>query len=208
MDEAFHFYYPDNIEALAAAGAKIVTFSPLHDGRLPQGLDGIYLGGGYPEVHAEALAANESMRQDIARFAAGGRCVYAECGGLMYLGRSVRTLDGNVLPLAGVLPIDTEMLPRLKTLGYVEALLAADAVLGLAGGKVRGHEFHYSHITADDTAAAGWHSVYRLTRRRSDVIAPLEGFIRGNVQASYVHVHFASAAGIAAAFVQHCKERS
>ena len=212
MDEAFHFYYPDNLEALEAAGAKIVPFSPLHDAKLPDGIDGIYLGGGYPEVHAEALAANESMRAAIASFAASGRCIYAECGGLMYLGRSVRAIDGKTLPLAGVLPIDTEMLPRLKTLGYVEAQLAADSILGIAGAKVRGHEFHYSHITADDAAASGWRSVYRLTRRRggdkSETPAPLEGFTRGNVQASYVHIHFASAPDIAAAFVQHCKERS
>ncbi len=206
-DEAFHFYYPDNLEALEVAGAELVPFSPLRDRELPQGLSGIYLGGGYPEIHAAALAANAPMRDAVARFAASGRCVYAECGGLMYLGRCVRTIGGETFPLAGVLPIDTAMLPRLKTLGYVEAALAADAAIGPTGVKVRGHEFHYSEITRDDSAAGGFQPLYSLTRRRGGG-PQQEGFLRGNVIASYVHLHFASHPHIAGAFVQRCKEHS
>jgi cobyrinic acid a,c-diamide synthase len=203
-DEAFHFYYPDNLEALEACGAELVPFSPLADRALPQGLDAIYFGGGYPEVHAEQLAANEEMTEAVRRFAAEGRPVYAECGGLMYLGRSLRTLDGKRLPLAGVLPIDTAMLGSLKSLGYVEATTPGDSIWGGAGRTIRGHEFHYSEITADDSAAEGWRPAYSVRRRRTDGPAA-EGFQKGRVLASYVHLHWASRPEAAAAFVHGCK---
>ena len=103
-DEAFHFYYPDNLESLAAAGAEWAEFSPLADRRLPEDLDGLYFGGGYPEVHAARLAANRSLLDDVRRFASSGRAVYAECGGLMYLGREIRTLDGARQTMAGSCP--------------------------------------------------------------------------------------------------------
>ena len=177
-DEAFHFYYPDNLESLAAAGAEWAEFSPLADRRLPEDLDGLYFGGGYPEVHAARLAANRSMLDDVRRFASSGRAVYAECGGLMYLGRSLRTLDGARQTMAGVLPLETAMLPRLKTLGYAEVSLAGDSLWGAAGDGCRGHEFHYSEIVADDALAEGWRPAYSLRRRRA--ASPVaEGFAKG-----------------------------
>ena len=148
-DEAFHFYYPDNLESLRRGGAELAAFSPLADAALPEDLDGLYFGGGYPEVHAARLAANAPMLDAVRRFAASGRPVYAECGGLMYLGRALRTLDGARHALAGVLPVETTMLKTLKTLGYAEVTFAGDSLWGAAGDGCRGHEFHYSEIVAD-----------------------------------------------------------
>lgn len=206
-DEAFHFYYPDNLEMFAARGVEWVEFSPLSDRALPAGLAGLYIGGGYPEVHARRLAANATMLGSVRDFAASGRPIYAECGGLMYLARSIRTLDGELPVLTGVLPIDTAMLPRLRTLGYVEATTVGASLLGAAGCTVRGHEFHYSEVVADDSTAAGFEPAYRAVRRREQGGAGTpEGWRRGNVLAGYVHVHFASCPWAADWFVHCCEE--
>jgi len=208
-DAAFHFYYPDNLELLAECGAELVEFSPIKDPSLPSGLAGLYLGGGYPEVHAEALSANRSLLEDIRSFAAAGRCIYAECGGLMYLGRALTTLDGSRLALAGVLPIETAMLKSLRSLGYVEVTPASDSLWCQGNGEdtpsLRGHEFHYSRVTLDETVAAGWHTAYRARRRRSQA-AETEGFCKGSIVASYVHLHFASCPQAARNFVDRCRE--
>lgn len=204
-DEAFSFYYPDNLEQLQAQGAELVHFSPLADAALPANLDGIYFGGGYPEAHAAGLSANRAMCQAVRDFAASGRCVYAECGGLMYLARSLSTGDGQCWPLAGVLPVDTAMLPRLSMLGYVETTSAAGSPWGPAGWSCRGHEFHYSHIVADDSRADGWQPAYHLQRRRA-AAGQSEGFVRGNVVASYVHLHWASRPSAVRHFLQRCQE--
>ncbi len=190
-DRAFHFYYPDNLEALRAAGAEVVEFSPLADREPPEGVGGLYFGGDYPEVHAAELAANEPMRTAVREFAGRGGLIYAECGGLMYLGRALRTLDGASHQMAGVLPVVTRMLERLRTLGYVEAELSSDAAWGAAGQRLRGHEYHYSEIESDELAAGGWRRAYRLNRRRGGDVRD-EGFQRGRVLASYVHLHWAS----------------
>ncbi len=206
-DDAFHFRYRDNLEAIEQSGARIVPFSPISDRKLPPNLDGLYLPGGYPEEHADALAANETMLTDIRNFADSGKCVYAECGGLIYLGRSVRTRDGRDVPLAGVLPIYSRMLSRQKFLGYVEVTLESDSLWGHAGDTLRGHEFHYSEIYADDLAAQGWRNQYAI-RSRAGRNARAEGFAMGNILASYVHLHWASVPKAAANFVQRCKEAS
>lgn len=204
-DQAFHFYYPDNLEALEAAGAKLVEFSPLADDRLPADLDAILLGGGYPEAHARRLAANESMRCAIADFAASGRPLYAECGGLMYLSRAVTTLDGERFPMAGVIPIETVMQARLAALGYVEATLTTDGPLGPAGQICRGHEFHYSHVVLDESESAGWLPAFSIERRRADAIES-HGYARGNVVAVYLHLHWASRPDWPRRFLETCKE--
>ena len=121
-DEAFHFYYPDNLDKLKAEGAELIPFSPLSDSRLPQELDGLYFGGGYPEEYAEVLSENQVLMDDIRALAASGRRIYGECGGLMYLSQGIETLDGGRKPLVGLLPVWTKMRSRLKTLGYVESL--------------------------------------------------------------------------------------
>ncbi|HOD80508.1 MAG: Cobyrinic acid A,C-diamide synthase [Planctomycetes bacterium ADurb.Bin126] len=206
-DRAFHFYYPDNLEALRAAGAELAEFSPLTDRELPEGVDGLYFGGGYPEVHAAELAANAPMRTAVREFADRGGCIYAECGGLIYLGRTLRGLDGASHQMAGVLPVVTRMLERLRTLGYVEVELAADAAWGAAGQRLRGHEFHYSEIESDELAGGGWERAYRLNRRRGGVERS-EGFQRGRVLASYVHLHWASRPEAAGRLVDACGRRT
>ena len=206
-DRAFHFYYPDNLEALRAAGAELAEFSPLTDRELPEGVDALCCGGGYPDVHAAELAANAPMRTAVREFADRGGCIYAECGGLIYLGRTLRGLDGASHRMAGVLPVITRMLERLRTLGYVEVELAADAAWGSAGQRLRGHEFHYSEIESDELAAGGWERAYRLNRRRGGDERS-EGFQRGRVLASYVHLHWASRPEAAGRLVDACGRRT
>jgi cobyrinic acid a,c-diamide synthase len=205
-DEAFHFYYPDNLEALVEAGAELVDFSPICDPRLPADLDGLYFGGGYPEVHAARLAANASMLADVRQFAASGRAIYAECGGLMYLGQSLAALDGRRYPLAGVLPIQTAMLGKLKSLGYAEVTLREDSLWGPRGATFRGHEFHYSEITKPLSPASGWQTVYSVQQRWAEPAKP-EGFQKGRILASYVHGHFASHPRAIECFLANCGGR-
>jgi cobyrinic acid a,c-diamide synthase len=194
-DAAFHFYYPDNLESLEEAGAVFVPFSPLDDKTLPADLDGLYIGGGYPELFAERLSANESMRVAVNRWAASGRSIYAECGGLMYLSRALQTAEGRTFPMAGVLPMQTVMRSKFQALGYADVLLTAAAPWGAAGATCRGHEFHYSEIGADDSRAAGWLPVYAVRRRRGE--SDCEGFCKGPILASYVHLHWASRPAVA-----------
>jgi cobyrinic acid a,c-diamide synthase len=205
-DEAFHFYYPDNLEALSEAGAELIEFSPIADSQLPADLDGLYFGGGYPEVHAARLAANTNMLADVRRFAASGRAIYAECGGLMYLSDSLTATDGTRHSLVGVLPIQTTMLDRLKSLGYAEVTLRDDSLWGPRGAKFRGHEFHYSEITKPLTSDSGWQTVYSVENRWGEP-AELEGFQKGRILASYVHGHFASHPHLIEAFLANCGGR-
>src|SRR6185369_14313351 len=143
-DAAFCFYYHDNLELLRRLGAELVEFSPLADRTLPADLDGIYLGGGYPEIHAEALAANDSMRADVSRFAASSAPVYAECGGFMYLTEAIVDAGGRSWPMVGIFPTHAHMQKRLARLGYAE-VEPCDSQGWLAPGEpARGHEFRYS----------------------------------------------------------------
>ncbi|MCX6900424.1 MAG: cobyrinate a,c-diamide synthase [Verrucomicrobia bacterium] len=190
-DEAFHFYYPDNLQALEQAGCKLVPFSPIHDAALPQNLSGIYFGGGYPEEHAAALAANQSLLQQIRQSAVVGGLIYAECGGLMYLAEGIETISGERHALLGLLPAWTRMCPRRKSLGYVEVTLSRDSLWGKRGERLRGHEFHYSELVGSPTAGSGWQTAYEVRHRQSDAVTA-EGFQRDRVLASYTHIHFAS----------------
>ena len=204
-DEAFHFYYPDNLEALDAAGAELAYFSPLKDTCLPESCAGVYFGGGYPEMYGAQLAANHSMSESIRIFAGAGHAVYAECGGLMYLSQGIETQDGKRHELVGLLPVWTRMLARRKALGYVEAVPLRDSLFTVAGTALRGHEFHYSELVPPGVEDPSWAPAY-TTRRRRTAECETEGFHRGNILASYVHVHFASCAGAASRFVQLCQE--
>jgi cobyrinic acid a,c-diamide synthase len=195
-DRAFCFAYAENLRLLEAAGAELTFFSPLADAGLPQGLDGLYLPGGYPELHAETLAANTAMLRDIQNFCASGRPVYAECGGFMALMQSVEDREGRVWPMAGVFPCRAVMGERFAALGYREARFTMDTPLGSAGTTARGHEFHYSRLVA----APDVPGTYALSGRKGAIEAP-EGFLSGNTLASYVHLHFASDPEMAAHFV-------
>lgn len=202
-DEAFHFYYPDNLEALESAGCDLVRFSPTNDPTLPAGLSGLYLGGGYPEAFAGPLAKNRTMLASIRAFAADNRPIYAECGGLMYLSNGIVDRDGREHPMLGILQCWTQMLEQRKRLGYVEITLLQDSLLGARGARVRGHEFHYSRLVGDPAQGSGWLRVYELRRPRSQSVV-LEGFQRGRILASYVHAHFASQPGAAQCFRDNC----
>jgi len=195
LDEAFHFYYEDNLDLLRAAGITLVPFSPLHAARLPEHLDGVYLGGGFPEMFAAGLAANEGMRLAFRTFAQDGGRIYAECGGLMYLCRTLKDREGQVYPMCGILAADTVMESRRRQLGYVEATTRLPGPLGPVGTTVRGHEFHWSSIS--DSGAAGL-PCYDLCYRRSGQVEP-HGWVFRQVWASYVHAHFMSHPGVAPA---------
>ncbi len=194
-DEAFCFYYEDNLELLRQAGAELVEFSPIDD-PLPEDLDGLYIGGGYPELHAAKLAANEPTKQAIRNFATADGPIYAECGGLMYLGETLE-LENEVYLLCGILPFSTKMPAPLK-ISYVE-INTTGGLFG-PGRTARGHLFHHSDITLEPSVECS----YRLTTTRGDQSD--EGYQVANVLASYVHVHFASAPDLATAFLDRCRE--
>jgi cobyrinic acid a,c-diamide synthase len=200
-DAAFHFYYDDNLRRLEQLGAELVRFSPLHDAELPR-VDGVLIGGGYPEVHAAALAANRGMRAALTRFAGEGGPIYGECGGLMYLARAIRTLDGQEHEMLGLLPGVAVMHPKLRALGYVEVETQSATVLGGAGLRFRGHQFRYSDLVLEPSEQP--ELAYSVRRRRAGDVIP-EGYRRGSVLGSYVHAHWASNPQVAAGFVAACE---
>ena len=181
---AFTFGYAEQAELLTAAGARVARFDPLTDESLPEGTAGLLIGGGFPQIHASELAANGPMRRQVAALAAAGAPVAAECAGLLYL---ARTLDGH--PMCGVLGADAAMAPKL-TLGYRSAVAAADSVIARAGEQVRGHEFHRTLVTNESGDRPAWQFSS----------GSCEGFVRGGVVASYLHLHWAGQPSFAARF--------
>ncbi|GGT11474.1 hydrogenobyrinate a,c-diamide synthase [Streptomyces chromofuscus] len=188
---AFTFSYAEHAELLAAAGAEVVVFDPLRDEELPEGTDGLVVGGGFPEVYAGELSANEPLRKAVAALAETGAPVAAECAGLLYL---CRELDGR--PMCGVLDAVARMSERL-TLGYRDAVTVSDSVLAGVGTRMRGHEFHRTVVEPGAGAAPAWG--VRAPRPR------VEGFVQRGVHASYLHTHWASAPGVARRFVERCR---
>lgn len=208
-DGAFHFYYQDLFDELERRGGILHFFSPLADRRLPAGIQGLIIGGGYPEEYAEELAANRDMLSGVREFVRSGRPVYAECGGLMYLSGGIEATDGRRYPLAGLLPVWTRMLGRLKRLGYVEATLNGDSLWGRKGETLKGHEFHYSELIPTGGRApesAKWRPLYTLRSRR-DGRPVNEGFRLGRTEASYVHLHLASRPSAVDRFLSCCGEK-
>ncbi|MEU0190535.1 cobyrinate a,c-diamide synthase [Streptomyces afghaniensis] len=189
--EAFTFSYAENTELLAAAGADVVPFDPLRDEELPEGTRGLVIGGGFPEVYAAELSANEPLRKAVAHLAESGAPVAAECAGLLYL---CRELDGQ--PMCGVLDAGARMTGRL-TLGYRDAVAVGDSVLAAAGTRMRGHEFHRTVVEPGAGTEPAWG--LRTPRRR------VEGFVRRGVHASYLHTHWAAQPGVARRFVERCR---
>ncbi|MFC7830261.1 cobyrinate a,c-diamide synthase [Streptomyces sp. NPDC057375] len=188
---AFTFSYAEHSELLAAAGAEVVTFDPLRDEELPEGTAGLVIGGGFPEVYAAELSANEPLRKSVAELAFSGAPVAAECAGLLYL---CRELDG--LPMCGVLDASARMSERL-TLGYRDAVAVSDSALAGAGTRMRGHEFHRTVVEPGAGAAPAWGM--RAPERR------VEGFVERGVHASYLHTHWAAEPGVARRFVERCR---
>ncbi|MGA4848086.1 cobyrinate a,c-diamide synthase [Streptomyces sp. G5(2025)] len=187
---AFTFSYAEHTELLTAAGAEVVPFDPLHDERLPDGTAGLVIGGGFPEVYAPELSANEPLREAVAELARSGAPVAAECAGLLYLARE---LDGK--PMCGVLDAEARMSERL-TLGYREAVAVSDSVLAAAGTRTRGHEFHRTVVEPGAGPAPAW-GLHAPERR-------VEGFVQHNVHASYLHTHWAARPDAARRFVDRC----
>jgi cobyrinic acid a,c-diamide synthase len=186
-DEAFCFYYEQNIEMLEMAGFEILQFSPLHDKTPPPGLDMLYFCGGYPENYASILAENTSMCQAVQAYHARQVPIYAECGGFMYLCRSLVDLQGDTYPMVGIFPLHTRMNQRLMRLGYRQVTLREDCLLGKAGDLLHGHEFHYSELVEqpenrdeDGTMKC----LYTLDNNS------YEGYSVGTTIGSYVHLHF------------------
>ena len=200
QDEAFGFYYPDNLDLLTHFGAELRPVSPLHDGELPAGIQGIYIGGGFPELHAGELSANSRFRQSLGEAARAGIPVYAECGGLMYISQGMVNFEGDEHVMVGLIPGWARMQRGRMRMGYVVAQTLRDSILAPRGQVLRGHLFHWSAMPEPHDNAA-----YRILEPREQ----LEGFIRGpksNILGSYLHLHFGSDPELARHFVDSCAD--
>ena len=185
-DAAFCFYYEENLAALVEAGFELAEFSPVAGDTLPASCDAVYFGGGYPESLAAALATNSRLAGQLRDAAERGMPIYGECGGLVWLGRTLRTHDGVEYPMSGVLPVDITMDPQHLAIRYVELTTSADSLLGRRGTVLRGQEFHQSRITASAIPADFY------TVRTSDGQEFEAGFQHRGVVASYMHTYFAA----------------
>ncbi|MHB8986197.1 MAG: cobyrinate a,c-diamide synthase, partial [Eubacteriales bacterium] len=197
MDTAFNFYYQDGLDYLESLGAELLPFSPLTAPRLPEGAAGLIIGGGFPEMFLPELSANVSLHEDLRRKAAGGLPVYAECGGLMYICRGIKDLEGRYWPVAGLVPAVCGMQKRLAGMGYRQAVTQRPGILGPAGMTLRGHEFHYSNLEAEEDLPPA----YFLTEKNQP-----EGYSKGQVLASYLHLHWAGNPEAAQNFLAACRK--
>jgi len=195
-DKAFNFYYPDSLDLLEAWGAEIVPFSLLEDRELPPGVGGVYIGGGFPELYARELSENNSMRHSFKQAAQRGLPIYAECGGLMYLGESIEDSQGKSYPMTGVLPCRSSMKGSRLTLGYRNVRALDDNPLMSTGASVRGHEFHLSALQGEPGNIAAYDVLDQPGRK--------EGFRVKNTMASYIHLHLGSKRSLAPSFVDFC----
>lgn len=189
---AFTFSYAEHAELLAAAGAQVVPFDPLHDEKLPEGTGALIIGGGFPEVYAPQLSANRPLRESVRQLAHGGGAIVAECAGLLYLAES---LDGA--PMCGLLPVTAEMTKQL-TLGYREAVAPVSSVLCDAGTRVTGHEFHRTVTRPSAGTSAAW--LWASDVHPGEGAA--EGYAEGRIHASYLHLHWAGTPSIARRIVE------
>ncbi len=183
-DSAFQFYYPENLEALERRGASLVTINALQDTFLPE-LDGLYIGGGFPETHAEQLAANDQLRKKLRSAIEAGLPVYAECGGLMYLGRNLE-IKGNIYPMVQALPMDFRLEQKPQGHGYTELEVVNTNPFYPVGTTLRGHEFHYSRVTRFELNPE---SLAFAMRRGSGILDRKDGVCYKNILATYSHVH-------------------
>jgi cobyrinic acid a,c-diamide synthase len=197
-DSAFQFYYPENIEALEAAGAEVLFISPLRDGHLPE-IDALYVGGGFPETHAQELAENKEFSARLRSLVDDGLPVYAECGGLMYLGNEL-VIEGRSFPMAGVLPLSFGLFKRPQGHGYTVVTVEGENPYYPIGAEIRGHEFHYSRVlswsgTENDL-------VFRM-QRGVGIHGDRDGIAFKNVLATYTHIHALGNPGWASALVRN-----
>ena len=183
-DSAFTFYYPENLDALESSGAALTPVSSLDATALPDGLHALYIGGGFPETHAARITANRSLLDDLRRHAEAGLPIYAECGGLMLLARSI-VRDGKASPMAGVLPCDLELDQSPQGHGYTELVVDSPNAFFPVGQILRGHEFHYSRLITDGLAPLTACAV----KRGTGSVAKRDGFVMHNVWAAFTHLH-------------------
>ncbi|MBI5236824.1 MAG: cobyrinate a,c-diamide synthase [Deltaproteobacteria bacterium] len=208
-DSAFCFYYEENLDILKSFGADIACFSPIKDRSLPDKTCGVYLGGGYPEMHLKALSGNARMKDAIRNAACSGMPIYAECGGLMYLGKAIKDLSGKVFPMAGVFPWTSVMSDKDMTLGYRRVSVGHGCPFLKKGAKMRGHEYHYSKIAS--LPCRRIKTVFRVKPspayylRGQALASQAQGYLFKKTLASYIHLHFASSPGLAKGIVSACR---
>ncbi|HXA27733.1 MAG TPA: cobyrinate a,c-diamide synthase [Candidatus Angelobacter sp.] len=200
FDDAFCFYYPENLELLEDAGCEIVPFSPLDERSVPRDVDGLYFGGGFSDVFAPLLAANRPMLDSLKRAHQQGLPIYAEGGGTLLLSRSLRTGDGVVHDMSGVLPIDVA-LSEAPNMGYRDVRLMSDCLLGPAGTRLRGHEFHFSTLL---TATDRFRAAYSMHDCDGEPLG-CEGWTDPRLVASFVQLHFGQDPEIAARLVERLR---
>lgn len=197
-DRAFCFYYQENLDILTSFGAELVYVSPLRAKKLPSGLKGLYIGGGYPELYAGELEENHRFREEVRRLSRAGMPIFAECGGLMYLGRTIRQKDGRSRSMTGVFPWSARMLTRRAALGYRELISLEGCPFLPEGELLRGHEYHYSLLSP---SASGISQVLGILTGGG---LETEGYIRKDSLATYIHIHFASNPSFASGFTRRC----
>lgn len=201
-DKVFNFYYEDNLAILKNLGAKLVEFSPLSHKRLPKGIDGLYIGGGFPELFAEQLSKNIKLKKEIYELSKGGLPIYAECGGLMYLMDGLINFKKREFSMVGIFKGSVNMNNKLRALGYATIETIKDNILSKKGARNRAHIFHWSYLEGipKNTTFA-----YRI-RRKDKEEGLYDGLVRENVLASYAHLHFASNLNFAKNFIKSCEE--
>src|SRR5208283_3172271 len=201
-DRSFCFYYEDNLDLFRQAGAELIFFSPLSGQQIPADADAVYIGGGYPELYAEALSGNSTMLASVKTWSNAGKPLYAECGGLMYLSRGIYDFEGNFFKMAGVFPFETQMNKGRLHLGYREIMLEGDCILGKTGEILKGHEFHYSEIVNSSET----NRIYSVSSRSGKPLAG-DGYRLHRTLASYIHIHFGCNSAIADSFIKYIKEK-
>jgi cobyrinic acid a,c-diamide synthase len=196
QDPAFNFYYQDNLDILEGLGATLVPFQPTLDEKLPSGIQGLYLGGGFPEIFAEQLAANTPLKNQLKDCIDRGLPVYAECGGLMYLSESILDFQGKTHQMLGVLPTQVRMGAKL-TLGYREAIVQQDSYVVQSGQTIRGHEFHRSSLKTQPNP-----TLYQFQDGTQ------EGWNLANIHASYLHVHWGEQLAMPQRWLKHLSKQN
>ena len=199
-DEAFNFYYQDSLDILEHYGARLVEFSPVRDKSLPPEADGVYIGGGFPELFAKDLSQNIELKKDIYAKAASGMPVYAECGGLMYLVKELSDFEGRDFPMVGIFDASVRMGDRLAALGYADIEMVEDNILSRKGAKARAHLFHWSRL---DNLSEKERRAYKVTKNGKSLA---DGLVKWNTLASYSHIHFGSNTGFAKNFIRSCHD--
>lgn len=185
-DKAFQFYYEDNFDLIEGRGGKIIRFSPINGDALPENLDWLYLGGGYPELYARQISENRSLLDQIKRFADDGGVILAECGGMMILTEGITDQQGRFFPMAGIFSTGCRMEKKRQGLGYIQLEINRDSLFGNRGDKLRVHEFHYSRLENDRTE-----KIFTVTKE-GEKYSKTGGMLVNNCLGTYAHLHFAA----------------